>query len=92
MKSFLLFVCLFIVLAATPAVGATSHAISSTCPIFTTPTTNAQNMSEVPIVFSEDPAGDGTDSCSVDDCKVCNDNGLMCTPTKTGCNCDFWPE
>jgi hypothetical protein len=38
----------------------------------------------------EDPAGDGLNSCSVDDCKVCNNNGLMCTPTPTGCNCDFW--
>jgi hypothetical protein len=44
------------------------------------------------LLRTQDPSGDGLFSCSVDDCRLCNDNGLMCTPTKTGCNCDFWPD
>ena len=40
----------------------------------------------------QDPAGDGLNSCSVEDCKTCNKNGLMCTPTENGCNCDYWDQ
>lgn len=44
------------------------------------------------LFFGNDPSGDGVAACSVADCQVCNYNGLMCTPTATGCNCDFWPQ
>ena len=52
----------------------------------------AQNGSPEPILIpaAGDPSGDGLNSCSVADCQVCNYNGLMCTPTKDGCNCDYW--
>jgi hypothetical protein len=47
------------------------------------------------LLKTNDPAGDGFSGlaagCSADDCRVCNYNGLMCTPTKDGCSCDFWP-
>jgi hypothetical protein len=43
------------------------------------------------LLHTQDPAGDGlVAGCSADDCRVCNANGLMCTPTKTGCDCEFW--
>lgn len=46
---------------------------------------------EIPF-FGGDPAGDGINACTADDCRVCNNNGLMCTPTSTGCNCEYWPS
>lgn len=39
-----------------------------------------------------DPSGDGLNACSADDCRVCNNNGLMCTPTDKGCNCEYWDQ
>ena len=92
MKGFLLLLCLVMALAAAPASAAPSHVISSACLAVATPATNALNMSEVPSIFMGDPGGDGINSCSADDCRVCNNNGLMCTPTKAGCDCEYWPE
>ena len=100
MKGLLALTCLFTMLASTPATATANHVLSSTCPSFSAPAMNAQNVSENPtfwggdpvVFFGEDPAGDGTDACSVEDCKVCNYNGLMCTPTPTGCNCDYWDQ
>lgn len=99
MKALFVVACLLLVFAAVPANAAPNHA--SICPSFATLTMSAQAVSDNsnlpwggdPIsFFGEDPGGDGTDSCSIDDCKVCNYNGLMCTPTPTGCNCDYWDQ
>lgn len=38
-------------------------------------------------VSAQDPAEDGLNGCTADDCRVCNKNGLTCSPTATDCNC-----
>lgn len=101
MKALFVLACLLVVFAAVPATAASNNAPASACLLFAGSASSAQYVSDGPIVFTggdpvvffgEDPSGDGTDSCSIDDCKICNYNGLMCTPTPTGCNCDYWDQ
>lgn len=90
MKNRIILTCaLFLVLAAGLQASPKPGSTTSKHPGAKIAAKSSVEPISIPVIFG-DPAGDGTNSCSVADCRLCNDNGLMCTPTAGGCNCDYW--